>query len=159
MSFIAILILFVAGIVLAVLWHKRSGGYMPEPYRSRPCQGFAWRRVFPSSSDDEIRGFLRLFAQAFAYRDAQMLQVGPEDRVIDLYRAEHPQTGGIDGLELETLAAKTEKKYKIDFNAIWGESLTFGALFAACQGTGVARGAGQSHTRRASLAPPSPNDR
>ena len=84
MTFVAISVLLVALIVLAVLWHKRFGGYMPEQYRSCPCQGFAWKRLFPSSTDDEIRVFLRLFAQAFAYRDAQMLQVGPEDKVIDV---------------------------------------------------------------------------
>lgn len=132
MTFIAIFVFSGASIALLALWQKRIGGYMPEVYRNRPCQGFAWKRVFPSSPHDEIRTFLRLFAQAFAYRDAQMLQVSPADRVIDVYRAEHPQTGGIDGLEMETLAANIEKTYKIDFNAVWSEALTFGALFAAC---------------------------
>lgn len=142
MTFITVLALLVVSLALAVLWNKRYGGYMPEPYRSRPCQGFAWKRVFPSSSDEEIRGFLRLFVGAFAYRDMQMLQVGPEDKIIDVYRAQNPQTGGVDGLELETLAAMTEKKYKIDFSVIWAESLTFGALFLACQDASIAKSAG-----------------
>lgn len=137
MTFYAIAVLLVALILLTVLWHKRFGGYMPAPYRSRPCQGFAWKQHFPGSPDDEIRSFLRLFAQAFAYRDVQMLQVSPDDRLIDVYRAHHPKIGGVDGLELETFAAETEKKYKINCSVIWSEALTFGALFAACQDANV----------------------
>jgi propanediol dehydratase small subunit len=133
MAFIAILVSLVTLLALSVLWAQRYGGYMPEPYRSRPCQGSAWKRTFPNSSSDEIRRFLHLFAQAFGYRKAQMLQVGPNDKVVDVYRAQHPQTGGVDGLELETLAATSEKRYSINFGSIWSEALTFGALFAACQ--------------------------
>jgi propanediol dehydratase small subunit len=142
MTFIAVLGLLFVSLALAALWNKRYGGYMPEPYRSRPCQGFAWKRVFPISSDDEVRSFLHLFTQAFAYRETQMLQVGPEDKIIDVYRAQNPQTGGVDRLELESLAAKIEKKYKIDFSAIWAETLTLGALFAACQEASIAKSAG-----------------
>ena len=132
MAYIVVLCLSATVLTIFAVWHKRFGGYMPEPYRSRPCQGFMWKRFFPLSSDDEIRTFLHQFADAFGYRNEQKLQVQPEDRIFEVYRSEYPRTGGIDGLELETFALDIEKKYGINFTALWSETLTFGGLYAVC---------------------------
>ena len=139
MTYVTVIVVACLFFAVVTVWHRRYGGYLPEPYRSRPCQGFAWRRAFPDSSKDEIKDFLRLFGGAFAYREAQKLQVAPEDNVLAVYRAEYPRVGGIDGCELEMFAASVEKAYKIDFVEIWSEAATFGTLFAACQAASGSR--------------------
>ena len=55
----------IAGVVLAV-------GALVEQVRlrrcwQRTCAGFAWRRRFPRASKAEIRSFLTLFVNAFAF--------------------------------------------------------------------------------------------
>lgn len=128
-------VLSLAALVLTIfaIWHKRYGGYMPKPYRSRPCQGFMWKRVFPRSSNDEIRIFLHQFAEAFNYRKEQKLQVRPEDIILHVYRSKYPGNFGVDGLELEAFALKIERMYGINFTAAWSETLTFGDLYTSCR--------------------------
>lgn len=114
-------------------WVIRFGGYTPEPYRSRPCQGRAWKTAFPQKSKHEIREFLLLFTNAFALRQNQKLQINPNDGILDLYKTIYPTNRfGIDNLELEAFAMGLKKKYKIDFNTIWSEELTFGRLYEYC---------------------------
>lgn len=114
-------------------WFIRFGGYTPEPYRSRPCQGRAWKTTFPDKSKYEIREFLLLFTDAFAFRQNQKLQINPSDGILDLYKTIYPTNHfGIDNLELEAFAMGLEKKYKIDLNAVWNEELTFGRLYEYC---------------------------
>jgi propanediol dehydratase small subunit len=120
-------------IVGLAFWIFRFSGYAPEPYRSRLCQGRAWKTTFPEKSKHEIRAFLLIFTDAFAFRQSQKLQINPNDDVLDLYKTIYPTNYlGIDQLELETLAMCLEQKYKIDFKAIWSEELTFGRLYACC---------------------------
>lgn len=130
MSAALLVILF---LVIVFGYEKRYGGYMPETFRNRPCQGFVWKRAFPDSPNDEIRDFLYQFTQAFGYRRGQMLQVAPEDTLIAIYRAEYPPGGfDVDQCELEALAIQIKKKYKVEFTILWSETLTFGMLFTAC---------------------------
>jgi propanediol dehydratase small subunit len=111
----------------------RYGGYVAEPYRKRPCQGRAWKTTFPEKSKHEIREFLRLFTNAFSFRQSQKLQINPTDNILALYKSIYPTNRfGIDNLELEVFARDLEKKYKIDFNAIWSEELTIGRLYEYC---------------------------
>ena len=119
---------------MTIAWLYRYGGYLPEPYRGRPCQGRSWKTAFPNSSKHEIRKFLLLFSNAFAFRNSQKLLINPNDSILDLYRSIYPNNRlGIDNLELEAFASDLKKIYKIDFNAIWSEELTFGRLYACCK--------------------------
>lgn len=63
MTYVTVIVVACLFFAVVTVWHRRYGGYLPEPYRSRPCQGFAWRRAFPASSKDEIKDFLRLFGE------------------------------------------------------------------------------------------------
>jgi propanediol dehydratase small subunit len=120
-------------IVGLTFWIFRFRGYAPEPYRSRPCQGHAWKTAFPEKSKHEIRVFLLIFSNAFAFRKSQKLQINPSDNILELYKSKYSTTRlGIDNLELETFAMGLKKKYKIDFKAIWSEELTFGRLYEYC---------------------------
>jgi len=130
------LIIVVGVIFLAGIWWSRTyGGFMPEPYRSRPCQGANWLRTFPAQSKSEIRQFLRIFVESFAFRESQKLQISPTDKVYEVYRAIYPKLGGIDLLELESFAANVERRYGVKFGDLWSVDLTFGGLFSECVGT------------------------
>ena len=119
-----------------VVWRFYFGGYTPEPYRSRPCQGRAWKQAFPEKSKHEIRDFLHLIANAFVFRKSQKLQINPSDGILALYETIYPpNTLKGDNMELEAFAFDLEKKYKINLQAIWSDELTFGGLYEYCNGS------------------------
>ena len=122
---------FVVLIVLAsVLWAVFFGGQLPQPFHSRNCQGKGWRKAFPSASKQEIREFLTVFVEAFAFSNKERLKLNPNDSIFLVYRTLYPSKWTPDGLELETLAANIESKYGLQFRVIWHEQLTLGELFA-----------------------------
>jgi len=59
-------------------------------YWRRACTGFAWRRRFPSASNAEIRSFLTLFVNAFAFAEFRRLSFSPDDKPLEVYRALYP---------------------------------------------------------------------
>jgi len=133
MSTLAILCGVAAVIALATLLLQLFGGWAPEPFRSRPCQGGAWRCAFPEASSESIREFLGAFTSSFALRQCQNLVFSPHDPIFAVYRAMYPKEGWVDGLELETFALATEKVYGVKLQNVWSEQLTFGELFHLCR--------------------------
>jgi propanediol dehydratase small subunit len=131
-SFVAVLVALTAVVGLGTVWAHFFGGFAPEPYRTRACQGRAWKRAFPDASKEQVREFLETFAESFAFRSSQRLQFAPEDCIMAVYRAIYPRSGGADGLELETLALKAERSYGLRLADVWSDRLTFGELFAKC---------------------------
>ncbi|CDG84467.1 putative uncharacterized protein [Janthinobacterium agaricidamnosum NBRC 102515 = DSM 9628] len=105
------------------------GGAAPTPYCRRTCQGRGWRKTFPEASKQQIREFLGLFAQAFAFRHAGQLQFRPDDTLLQIYRTVHPGRRIPDALELDTLACNLKRRYALDLGALWNEHLTLGELF------------------------------
>ncbi len=102
---------------------------LPKKYRLRKCMGKYWKSEFPSSSNEDIREFLILFTDAFAFPNKVKLNFTPNDKIYEIYTALYPSSFGIDALELETLAIDIESKYNIRFIEIWNENLTLGELF------------------------------
>jgi propanediol dehydratase small subunit len=100
-----------------------------KTYWERSCTGRAWKRAFPRASKGEIRIFLYLFVDAFAFPRTRALQFAPTDRVLSVYRALYPIKGWPDALELETFALRVEKTYGVDLRSIWREDLTMGEIF------------------------------
>jgi hypothetical protein len=100
-----------------------------RPYWERRCAGRAWRRTFPTAPRDEIRRFLRMFVEAFAFPDEHMLKFAPTDRVYDIYKAANPAEGWPDALELEILDKRLKANYGVELRAVWSQSLTLGELF------------------------------
>jgi hypothetical protein len=45
------------------------------------------------------------------------------------YRADYPPGSLADSMELETLGLRLEKRYDIDFRAVWREDMTLGELY------------------------------
>ncbi len=104
-------------------------------YWQRSCTGRAWRRAFPDASKDEIRAFLRLFVDSFAFRPRRSLQFAPQDEILAVYRALYPVKGWPDALELETLADQLQRAYGIDLASIWSDQLTMGDIFMNTRGS------------------------
>jgi hypothetical protein len=117
---IAFAVIFAAG----AIW----GGKPPKAYAVRRCMGRKWKETFPEVPKADIRRFLLLFVDAFAFKDEYMLRFEPSDRVLGIY---HATTGkwGIDSMELETLADSLEKEYQLSLGSIWKDGLTLGELF------------------------------
>jgi propanediol dehydratase small subunit len=110
---------------VSVLYPRTIGAYW-----TRSCMGRAWKRTFPQASKDEIRQFLYVFVDAFAFPKARALRFAPADRVLAVYRSLHPVEGWPDALELETLALRLEGHYAVDLRTLWRDNLTLGEIFS-----------------------------
>jgi hypothetical protein len=98
-------------------------------YWDRACTGFQWRRRFPESPKTEIREFLSMFVDAFAFRQSQRCCFSPDDRVMEIYRMLYPDKFMADALELETLASHLRKRYGVDAAKFWREDITLGEIY------------------------------
>jgi hypothetical protein len=101
-----------------------------KEYWLRSCMGRAWKRTFPRASKADIREFLYLFVDAFAFPRRRALQFAPSDRVLSVYGALYPLKGSPDALELETFALRLERRYSLDLRSMWRENLTLGEIFS-----------------------------
>lgn len=135
------------GIIAALLWSAWKGMPLPLPFRNRGCQGAGWRRAFPDVPKQNIREFLALFAEAFAFDDSTKLQFNPNDKILDVYRSLYPHKWQPDGLEVETLAKFIEETYRVSLGGVWSEHLTLGELFAYASGLGGEQCPTQHSTR------------
>jgi hypothetical protein len=78
-----IIIIVVLIVALALL--ASFGDQLPAQYVRRACQGFAWRRRFPTSTQNDIRGLLRLFVNFFAFKEKPMLRFSPGGEILQVY--------------------------------------------------------------------------
>lgn len=120
-------------IAASVLWSVLFGGRLPKPYNTRSCQGKGWRIAFPSASKQDIREFLAVFVDAFAFSQKERLKLNPEDQVLQIYRAIYPSRWTPDAMELETFAKDIEAKYGFPLESVWHEKVTLGELFQIAQ--------------------------
>jgi propanediol dehydratase small subunit len=107
----------------------RSRGHALQKYWDRPCMGIRWRRRFPNSPKEEIREFLNIFVDAFAYDRKRRTCFSPDDRVIDIYRANYPPGSFWDNMDLEAFSLGVEERFDVDFLSIWREGITLGELY------------------------------
>jgi hypothetical protein len=128
MSIVAILVL------LALAWAVLSFGQIPNPFRNRASQGRLWRRAFPWASRRQIREFLDVFAEAFAFRDTEPLKFRPDDQLLGIYKTLHPSKWMAGASELQKLATELRARYGVALDEVWDEHMTLGALFAHVQG-------------------------
>ncbi len=70
-----------------------------------------------------IRDFLALFAEAFAFKDSMKLQFNPNDKILDVYRSLYPHKRQPDALEVDTLATLIEETYRVNFSDVWSFSI------------------------------------
>jgi hypothetical protein len=124
---------FILLVIVCLVWSVLFGGRLPKQFHARSCQGRSWRNAFPSASKQEIREFLIVFINAFAFSKTEKLKLNPNDKILQIYQARYPSQLMPDALELETLAVDLEKKYCLNFERIWSENLTLGELFTHVQ--------------------------
>lgn len=121
------LVLFVAiGLVFAVVleWARL------RKFWARVCTGRLWKRRFPRATKNEIREFLDLFVEAFAFSRSRRLCFSPDDRVLDVYRALYPFPKLVgDAMEMETFAETASERYGVDLLQSWRKDITLGDLF------------------------------
>jgi len=117
-------VIFVLGLPLQLRIHRNM-----RRYWDRACTGFEWRRRFPDAPKSDIRGFLELFVDAFAFRQSRRLCFAPDDKLLEIYRTLYPHRFMADALELEALDALLRKRYGIYAATFWKEDITLGEVF------------------------------
>lgn len=134
------LIFFVILVVIGVAW-----GLVLEIRRHRALRRFwdrpnmliRWRRRFPGASEAELHEFLAILVQAFCFNPKRWTCFGPEDRIMDVYRAACPPGSLGDDMELECLTLELEKRYGIGLTAIWHPEITLGEVYEHIRQDGV----------------------
>ena len=127
--FLATAVIF--GIAINYATHRRL-----KIYWQRACTGRQWKRRFPNASKSQIRAFLELFVNAFAFSSKRRLCFSPDDRVTDIYRTLYPPDWNLaDALELEMLAEDIQKTYGTDIIPLWRDDISIGDLFAQTRNT------------------------
>jgi len=128
---IVVVLLLIAALVLR--WVLLGNKQQPRFYDSRTCQGRNWHHAFPSSSVQDIREFLLVFVEAFAFPEKEKLKLNPEDQIFQIYRAIYPSKWMPDNLEIETLARDIKARYGISLEGVWSDDITLGELFQLTQ--------------------------
>ncbi|QDU44663.1 hypothetical protein Mal52_31490 [Symmachiella dynata] len=106
----------------------------------RPCAGIHWHRRFPTVKHDDIREFLALFTEAFAFDSIHRSKFSPDDQPMALYEARYiPHLSMDDHFEFESLDEVLDSRYGIDLSSVWHQDITLGELFALTQLTSTPR--------------------
>lgn len=99
-------------------------------YWSRTCTGKNWKDRFPNVPALEIREYLEDFVDAFAFSSKKRLKFAPDDKIMEIYKAQYPEKCLLaDSYEIETLAFILKDKYRIDLHEIETPDMTLGELF------------------------------
>jgi propanediol dehydratase small subunit len=126
---------YIVGIGVLIIAFFWVGDTLPKKYRNRNCMGKNWKSAFPSSSKEDIREFLLMFTDAFAFSSSDKLKFEPDDKILDIYNELYPSKWMADALEVETLVLDCEAKYDIKFNDLWHDNLTLGELYFGVKNT------------------------
>jgi propanediol dehydratase small subunit len=133
-QFLPIALLLVAAVCGGAMGYIHRSKSL-RPYWERGCMGIRWRRRFPNSSKTDIREFLDIFVDAFAFNQKKRSRFSPDDRVMDVYRALYPPGDCLaDCLELETLAVLIQERYAINLRAVLRDDITLGELYQHTRG-------------------------
>ena len=101
-----------------------------QRYWQRVCTSFRWHRQFSKAPISEIREFLDLFVDAFAFGRKRRCSFSPDDRIMEIYRTIYPTNDrGADSMELEFLCKMVEKRYGVDLAASWRQDITLGEIY------------------------------
>ena len=76
------------GVILVIFYW--FGDTLPKKYRNLNCMGKNWKAEFPKSTKEDIRGFLLMFTDSFAFSSVDKLKFKPNDKLFDIYRELYP---------------------------------------------------------------------
>ena len=128
---IMVLVVIVALVALGVLWDSwRSGRALcspiPRPYRNRDSQETVWRDRFGEGLGD-ADAVLTMLCEAFGFNPDDRYKFGPDDQVMDIYRARYPRWKVCDEMEVEALMIDLEKQYGVE-NEDWRPDISLGEI-------------------------------
>ena len=124
-----VVILFAVAIAFAVGLHLAERARLRK-LLDRPCAGILWHRRFPKVPHDEIRAFLKMFTDAFAFDEVHFCNFRPDEQPIEIYSARYvPLLNADDHSEFESLADALKTTYGIDAYPVWRDGMTLGDLF------------------------------
>jgi len=131
---IVILIVIVALVALSLLWDWRRSGRIfrapiPRPYRDRDSQEDVWRRRYDGKLD-EADILLTMLCDAFLFNPDDRYKFGPDDQVMDIYRACYPRWKVwrvADDMEVESLMVDLDEEFGTDI-ADRLEDITLGQI-------------------------------
>ena len=122
-------ICLLGGFIISMTDARRRRAFL-QSFWDRACIGIRWKRRFPDSSAAQIREFLDIFVDAFAFPQKRRLSFSPDDKVLGIYRGLYPDRFRADMMELEFLARRMRERYGADLMTFWREDITLGDLFA-----------------------------
>jgi hypothetical protein len=131
---ILVLVVIVVLVALGVLWDSwRSGRAfctpIPGPYKGRGSQEAAWRDRFGGGLGD-ADAVLTMFCEAFGFNPDDRYKFGPDDPVMDIYKARYPRWKVwrcADEMEFESLTMDLDQQYGIDVPD-WRSDITLGEI-------------------------------
>ena len=100
-----------------------------QKYWSRSCMDKEWKKRFPEIPKEDIRDFLEVFVDGFAFSRKKGLKFSPDDKVMDIYRGLYPTKNWPDALELETFTINLQRKYAFDLGKAFNQDITLGRIF------------------------------
>ena len=121
-------------VAISVLWDWRRSGRpfcspIPRPYRDRDSQEAAWRQRC-GEKIGEADAVLMMLCEAFSFNPDDRYKFGPDDRIMDIYRACYPRwkvwrLG--DSMEVESLMMDLDKRYGMDVED-WHSYISLGEI-------------------------------
>ena len=124
---LALSVVFTPAIVVAIVEIVRRKRCLKDWYRHRPVHYRAWLARYGNERKEEIKRFLRIYADAFVIDKDIIHKIGPDDGIMDYYHRDH-ESGEADAMEDVAFvkALKEEFDYQVKFP---DGKLTLGALF------------------------------
>ncbi|OHB85301.1 MAG: hypothetical protein A2V98_17925 [Planctomycetes bacterium RBG_16_64_12] len=104
---------------LELIWNRRRTGRLfcvpiPRPYRNRDSQEGIWQERYGHDKSADIDAVLTSFCEAFSFNSDDRYKFGPDDQVMDIYRALYPRWKFwqlADSMEIESLTMDLRKQY------------------------------------------------
>jgi hypothetical protein len=133
---IVIGLLFVVALIgLELLWDWRRSGRIfctpiPRRYRGTETQEEEWLERFGHQKQAVIDAVLTSFCEAFSFNPDSRYVFGPDDQVMEVYRACYPRWKlwlAADSMEIETLMMDLEKRFGIE-SGVWRADICLGKL-------------------------------
>jgi hypothetical protein len=128
MGWLPLLIILLPAVLYAA-WEERRRARRLRRFWERPNTTVCWTREFPGSTEADIREFLKLLNDAFAFSRKHTFCFLPQDTLNEIYRTVYPKLGGGDQCETECFYLLLKRRYGVSPEPVWQPTLSLGELF------------------------------
>jgi hypothetical protein len=98
-------------------------------YWGRPSTATLWASSFPDATPADIRSFLEIFVDAFAFGAKRAFCFGPEDRLSEIYDALYPCGSRGAGGEMTCFYLMLQRRYGRSISADEFSGMSLGEIF------------------------------